>query len=91
MRIPDATERKALVTCFGISGLICSAPGDFVSAGFLWAIAFAGYAVHQRLLKKETKAAEGGPSPTVAAEPSDASTEADASPTDPDADQGKAA
>ena len=89
MRIPDATERKTLVLCFGIGGLICSAPGDFVAAGALWVIAFAGYALHRRLLEKEAKATAGGPPAPLATDP--AETAATTSPSTSDTDEGKAA
>jgi hypothetical protein len=53
VRIPDATERKVLLACGAVAGLICAAPGDIVSAGLLWVLTFAFYLVHLKLLRSE--------------------------------------
>ena len=53
MRIPDATERKVLIVCMAIAGLICSAPGDIVAAAILWSATLVFLLVHNLLLRRE--------------------------------------
>lgn len=58
---PNAAERKALLGCGVAGGFLCTVPGELVSAGIVWAITFAGYLVHKRLLAREEAApAEAG-------------------------------
>lgn len=57
MRVPDATERKVIVTCFAVSAVICMFPGDFISAGILAIIAVSLLALHRQRTSLEEKAA----------------------------------
>lgn len=71
MRIPDATERKALLGCLTVASFICLAPGDIVPAGILWTVTGVGYLIHLHLLRREG----GGGSAPKAPAPAESSVE----------------
>lgn len=61
----DATERKVLIGCGAVAGILCSAPGDVIPAIIIWVPTLALLLVHSLLIRKESR---GGPaSPPVAA------------------------
>lgn len=48
--MPTPEERKVLIACGIVAGLICLMPGDIGSAAVAWACTLAFYMFHRRWL-----------------------------------------
>lgn len=57
----DATERKVLIGCGAVAGMLCSAPGDVVPAIIIWVPTLALLLVHYLLIRKERRAEPASP------------------------------
>jgi hypothetical protein len=64
--MPDASERKTLITCAFLSGCILLGPGEFRAAVVPFALTLILYVWHRRVIAREARA-EGQAAPRVPA------------------------